>query len=194
MAVFYKPMMYVVPKKADGTVDTANVIAINPTRFTSDGLTTSFRPQTYDDETAAGTFTYDKGTTEGNTISGVIKFLNMYEVASLANGGQPATDKLNGKIEFGNANACAEVRNVSVAIIDLCDKVNTYKMWKIDNAHMSIMTDDLTLGGDDALQFAFTIYAHPGDDGSAAATWGTTDPTQVFDPTTWTVKAPASGK
>lgn len=192
MAVFYKPMMYVAGYKSDGTVDTDSVIAINPTRFTSDGLTATFTPQTYDDETAAGTFTYDKGTTEGNTISGVIKFLNMNEVATLANGGQPANDNLNGLVEFGNANACATVRDVAVVIVDLCDKVNTYKMWKLDHTHFSILTDDLTLGGDDAMQYAFTIYAHPGDNGEPAATWGTTDPTKVFNPTTWTIETPKS--
>lgn len=188
---FYRPMMYVATYKSDGSVDTDSVVAIGPTRITSDGLTLSVTPQTYDDETAAGTFTYDKGTTEGNSVSGTLMFANMKELALLANNGTAGSDDTHGELQFGSPNACATVKDRAVVIVDMCDTQNTYKMVKIDHADMALMTDDVTLGGDDPFQIAFTIYAHPGDT-EPAITFGTTDATQVFDPTTWTIKAPSS--
>ena len=189
---FYRPMVYIASYKSDGTtVDTDSVIAIPPTRITSDGLTFSATPQTYDDETAAGTFTYDKGTTEGNSISGTILFANMKELATLANNGTTGSDATHGELQFGSPNACATVADRAVVVVDMCDTQNAYKMIKIDHADIALLTDDVTLGGDDPFQIAFTIYAHPGDT-EPAITFGTTDPTKVFDPTTWTMKNPGA--
>lgn len=187
---FYRPQMYVASYQADGTtIDTASVISLTPDRFTSDGITVSAPPITYDDETPMGTFTYDMGTTETNTASGVIKFANMKELAQLANNGTAGSDETHGMLEFGNPNACAQVKDRAVVIVDLCDTQNSYKMLKIDHSHLSLFTDDVTLGGSDPFQISFTVYAHPGG-GTAAITFGTTETTKVFDPTTWTMTNP----
>lgn len=184
---FYRPMVYIAKYKDDGkTVDTNSVIALNPTRFTSDGITFSAKPKTYDDETPGGTFTYDLGTTEGNSFSGTIKFADMAELAALANNGEVAGDKKNGQLQFGNPNACAKVTDRAVVMVDLCDPINATKMFKADHCHMSLMTDDLTLGGDDPFAIPFTIYAHPGENESAIF-FGTKNG-QTFDPTSWTLK------
>lgn len=184
---FYRPMVYIAKYKDDGkTVDTNSVIALNPTRFTSDGITFSAKPQTYDDETPAGTFTYDRGTTEGNSFSGTLKFADMPELAALANNGKVSSDGKNGQLQFGNPNACAKVTDRAVAIVDLCDPINATKMFKADHCHMLLMTDDPTIGGDNPFAIPFTIYAHPSED-KAAIFFGTTS-NQIFDPTSWTLK------
>lgn len=187
---FYRPMMWVAKYQADGTtIDTDSVLALGPTRFTSDGITFSATPQTYDDETAAGTFTYDKGTTEGNSFSGTILFANMKELAELANNGTVGSDETHGQLTFGNPDACATVADRAIVIVDLCDAQNTYKMFKADHCDVSLMTDDVTLGGEDPFQIPFTIYAHPDEEGgNPAITFGTTETTKVFDPSTWTIK------
>ena len=189
---FYRPMMWIANYQADGTtIDTDSVIALGPTRFTSDGITVSATPQTYDDETAAGTFTYDRGTTEGNSFSGTILFANMKELAELANNGTPGTDQTHGQLVFGSPDACAQVKDRAVVIVDMCDSQNTYKMFKADHCDFSLLTDDLTLGGEDPFQIPFTAYAHPDDATNAPAfTFGTTETTKIFDPTTWTIKDP----
>lgn len=189
---FYRPMMYVAGYQADGTtIDTDSVMALGPTRWTSDGITVSATPQTYEDATAAGTFTYDRGTTEGNSFSGTFMFANMKELATLANNGTVGTDETHGQLTFGDPNACATVKDRAVVIIDMCDSQNTYKMVKADHCDITLLTDDLTLGGEDPLQVSMTAYAHPDEETNAPAfTWGTTDATKVFDPTTWTIKAP----
>ena len=191
---FYRPMMWVAKYQSDGTtIDTDSTVAIGPTRFTSDGITVSATPQTYDDETAAGTFTYDRGTTEGNSFSGTLLFANMKELAELANNGEAGSDDKHGELTFGDPNACAQVADRAVVIVDMCDAQNTYKMFKADHCDISLFTDDVTLGGEDPLQIPFTIYAHPDDETNKPAfTFGITDATNVFDPTTWTIKAPGS--
>lgn len=183
---FYRPMMYVAEYK-DGAIDTASVLAINPTRFTSDGLTLSVTPKTYEDATAAGTFTWDMGTTEGNSLSGTLTFANMKELAQLANNGKVGADDTHGELTFGSPNACATVKDRAVVVVDMCDEQNAYKMVKIDHADIVLMTEDVTFGGEDPFQVGFTVYAHPGDD-TPAITFGTTEATKVFDPTTWKVE------
>lgn len=186
---FYRPMMYIAEYNADGTtVNTESVVVLNPSRFTSDGITISATPRTYEDSTPAGTFTYDMGITEGNSASGVIKFANMKELAQLASNGQVGADATHGQLEFGSPNACAQVKDRAVVIVDMCDTQNSYKMFKIDHSHIALLTEDVTLGGDDPFQVSFTVYAHPGDT-SAAIVFGTTDATKVFDPETWTMTA-----
>ena len=189
---FYRPMMYVASYQADGTtIDTDSVLAIGPTRFTSDGVSISATPQTYEDATAAGTFIYDKGTTEGNSFSGTLLFATMKELATLANNGTVGADETHGELQFGSPDACAQVKDRAVVIVDMCDAQNTYKMFKADHCDISLFTEDVTIGGDDPFQVPFTVYAHPDDaSGSPAFTFGTTDATKVFDPTTWTIKEP----
>lgn len=189
---FYRPMMYIAKYQADGkTIDTDSTVVLKPTRFTSDGITFSATPQTYDDETAAGTFTYDKGTTEGNSFSATIVFANMKELAELANNGTPGSDETHGQLVFGSPDACSNVTDRAITVVDMCDAQNSYKMFQANHCDFSIMTDDVTLGGDDPFEIPFTVYAHPDEEtNSPAITFGTTDATKVFDPTTWTMKAP----
>lgn len=191
---FYRPMMYIAKYQSDGkTIDTDSTVVLKPTRFTSDGITFSATPQTYDDETAAGTFTYDKGTTEGNSFSATIVFANMKELAELANNGTPGSDDTHGQLVFGSPDACSNVTDRAVVVVDMCDAQNSYKMFQANHCDFSIMTDDITLGGDDPFEIPFTIYAHPDEEtNSPAITFGTTDATKVFDPTTWTMKVPSA--
>lgn len=189
---FYRPLMYVASYQADGTtIDTDSVQTLEPTRFTSDGIEVNVTPQTYDDDTAAGTFTYDRGTTEGNSFTGTIYFASMGELAKLANNGTAGADDQHGELVFGSPNACATVKERAIVIIDLCDGQNSLKMFKADHCDLALFTDAVTLGGEDPLQIPFTAYAHPDEaTNTPAITFGTVDATKVFDPTTWTMKAP----
>lgn len=189
---FYRPLMYVAEYNADGTtINTESVMALGPTRWTSDGIEVDVTPQTYDDETSAGTFTYDKGTTEGNSFSGTLLFANMYELAKLSNNGETGSDKIHGKLTFGSPDACATVKKRAIVVIDLCDTQNTYKMFKADDCDISVGTDTLTLGGEDPFQLPVTVYAHPDEENNKPAIeFGTISATEIFDPSTWTVKEP----
>ena len=182
---FYKPYLYAAPYKA-GVVDTTKVVAIGPSRFTSDGVTLSVAPRTYDDETPAGTFTYLTGVNEGHTLSATIKFANMKELAQLG-GGKTGTDDTHGMLEFGADNACPVLQDYAVVLVDACDTENTYKMVKIDHADVAVMTDDVTFGGSDPFTLPFMVYAHPGE--TPAIQFGIVEAGKVFDPTTWTIKA-----